>query len=655
MAPQKEPNPAQEHPEDVPPDLPVEEHPESYIRSTRGTATDVDGRPDLLRMEFAGPDSLIDPEDVKAQRAIRYVDLTLVPDASLLEMWEDLDPTEQRMYRAAILQELFDDSYEELETRLKSSGVVAREVGFVPGDIPSDTTLWRGICDIDEDMIKEAARRANNAVLHARLPGGSSLSDVSTDPGKPQFYYEITKYDREISTDQKMQKLTRVVAEYMELAIPHIDFGRDPSAPNYQYPPESFYRLLAHTALEDCYPEKGAELFRWLSGDDVDVPGASTLYRYAEQFDVDEHAERFLDATCALLERDGLPPSGPVHLGFDITKVPWYGNVETDEEDAPTDEEWRIKSDAKDNTTWYWALGVLSITAPDRNYVLGFEPVSDQKEYDQVLDTMLDRVSDRLDLTFGRIYLDSGLANTKIMDICDEHGLNWLIQAERSGRREELVEKLPPGTPGGQKGVEFGSDDPREINIFACPDHPETVKAQETDPDDEETETATLTEYTGEGEADSGSDREEASAGTNGDETESDEEETDAEYAESQSIEIRDEIDVEDGGTWSVWNTNMDIEERDLQGLAYQYRHRWRVETAIRQLKQDFTGRCGADSPRSRALSLGAGQLFFNFWVALRRELPFHFDHTGVQATGLEVLHGLREADFEEAQPSRRL
>ena len=262
---------------------------------------------------------------MKAQRAIRYVDLTLVPDAPLLEVWEDLDPTEQRMYRAAILQELFDDSYEELGTRLKSSGVVAREAGFDPNDIPSDTTLWRGICDLDEDVIKEAARRANNAVLHATLPGGSSLSEVSTDPGKPQFYYEITKYDREISTDQKMQKLTRVVAEYMELAIPHIDFGRDPSAPNYQYPPESFYRLLAHTALEDCYPEKGAELFRWLSDDDVDVPGASTLYRYAEQFDVDEHAERFLDATCALLERDGLPPLDRYILASTSRKCPGMG------------------------------------------------------------------------------------------------------------------------------------------------------------------------------------------------------------------------------------------------------------------------------------------------------------------------------------------
>ena len=84
-------------------------------------------------------------------------------------------------------------------------------------------------------------------------------------------------------------------------------------------------------------------------------------------------------------------------------------------------------------------------------------------------------------------------------------------------------------------------------------------------------------------------------------------------------------------GTWSVWNTNMDIEERDLRGLAYQYRYRWRVETAIRKLKQDFTGRCGVDSPRSRAFYLGTGQLLFNFWVGLRRELPHYFNHSRVR------------------------
>ena len=240
-------------------------------------------------------------------------------------------------------------------------------MGFDPDNPPSDTTLWRGIRDLDDNVIEEAARRADNAFLHVQLPSGRSLETIGTNPEKPQFYYEITKYDREISTERRMRKVTDIVAEYMTLAVPSISFDRDPDGPNYKYTPESFYRLLAHIALEDCYTENGSEMLRWLTGDDVDIPDPTTLHKHARKYDVDEHAERFLNATQAVLKRDGLLPPEPVHLGFDITKVPWYGRVDTDEDVSPTDEEWRIKTEVKDNTTWVWAVAVLSIVTPDRN------------------------------------------------------------------------------------------------------------------------------------------------------------------------------------------------------------------------------------------------------------------------------------------------
>lgn len=271
---------------------------------------------------------------MEAQRAIRYFDLTLAQRSDLFEEWDNLESGKQRMVRAAILKKLFDDGYEDLEERLRSSSLVAREMGFDPDNLPSDTTLWRGIRHLDDDVIEEAARRTDNALWHDQVPRGRPLETVGTNPGKPQFYYEITKYDREISTERKMRKVTDIVAEYMKLAIPSISFDRDPDGPNYKYTPESFYRLLAHIALEDCYAANGSEMLRWLTDDDVDVPDPTTLHKYACKYDIDEHAERFLDATQALLERDGLLPTEPVHLGFDITKVPWYGQVDTDEEGA---------------------------------------------------------------------------------------------------------------------------------------------------------------------------------------------------------------------------------------------------------------------------------------------------------------------------------
>jgi len=537
--------------------------PEAAITTDTGSwrrdFADIDGRPDLLRMGFAGPDSPIDFDTVKAQWAVRYFDLTLAQRSDLFEEWDDLESAKQRMVRAGILKELFNDGFEDLEQRLKSSNLITREIGFDSDSPPSDTTHWRGIRDLDDDVIEEAAQRVNNALLHAQLPKGRSLETVGTNPEKPQFYYEITKYDREISTERKMQQVTETVAEYTELAIPSISFNRDPDGPNYKYTPESFYRLLAHIALEDCYAANGSEMLQWLTDDDV--PDPTTLHKYARKYDVDEHAERFLDATKALLKRDGLLPTEPVHLGFDIKKVPWYGSVNTDEDGAPIDEEWRIKAEVKDNTTWFWAIAVLSIVTPDRNYVLGFEPVGAADEYDRALDIMLERAEERFDLEFGRIYLDSRLGNTKIMNVCEEYGLNWLIQGEMNGEREELVKKLPTSTPGGKKRVEFGADK-KEINIFACPDPKETIKSTGKDVSDK-SDTPTLDEFTPE--SDNGTPSKDTETG--GSDTPDN-----VKYTVGGGVKARDELEIEGDGTWSVWNTNMDIAERDLRGLAYQYR-----------------------------------------------------------------------------------
>lgn len=42
-----------------------------------------------------------------------------------------------------------------------------------------------------------------------------------------------------------------------------------------------------------------------------------------------------------------------------------------------------------------------------------------------------------------------------------------------------------------------------------------------------------------------------------------------------------------------------DVPDERLRKYAYQFRDRWQVETAIRQLKHDFQGRCGS---RKRAV-----------------------------------------------------
>jgi len=619
MAPKDDPDQHRQLPKESYADIPPEAFRRSYIPAPRSreTFTDVDNHPDLIPLAHAGPDSPIDSDIVRAQQALRYFEFTLVPGGDFFDGWEELSAGEQGLIRAAVLQEFFNDSYKELEKRLKSSSVVAREAGFDPDDPPSDTTLWRKISDlsddgvIEDDAIKEVARRADIALLHMSMPGGRALHQVGVSPRKPDFYYEITKHEREIDIDEKMDAITELVSEYMVRAVPHIDFDRDSDAPNYQYCPEAFYRLLAHMALEDCYAEKGSELLDWQTDDDVGVPDASTLYRYADEYSVDEHANRFLNATCELLNRKKVLPDEPVHLGFDITEIPWYGKTKTDEEGSSASDEPRIKSRLRVNTVWFWEVAVLSIVAPERNYVLGFSPIgaSDEEDDAQTLDKMLNRVEDRFDLEFGRIYLDSGLASVKFADVCEDHDLNWLMQDNVDGKREQIVKDAPEDTPGYCWKAKYGNED-REMHMFACPKPKERIKATGKESDEDETENRTLEEF-GALTDDENVEQDAGDGSVNGTH----------ENVKKGEIRFRHDLTIEEDETWSAWNTNMDVRYRNLPGLAYNYEYRWRVETAIRQLKHSFTGRCGVDSPKRRALYLGAGQLFFNIWVVLNHAL----------------------------------
>jgi len=373
--------------------------------------------------------------------ALRYFKHKIAPETDLIDRWEELDDKQQRWYCAGLLQAHFDDDYRSLNDRLTEWSRVASEAGFSSQDVPHYSTFSRHLRDLDDDVLAEAARRASNAALHQQLPGGTHFERLGTNPSKPRSYYKILNKDCEESMDGKMQEATRVVAEYLELTTPHISFDRDQKAPNFKYPIHIFYQLLAHLALEDCYAENGAELFRWVSGDDVDIPPASTLRTYAKKYEVEQHEERFFNATCALFERTGIAPPDRVHLAYDITTEPWYGK----------ENRWVTGSLPEDNTNEYWHYAILSIVPPNQgeinlpcqNYILGATPIKERTEIADALDRMLNRVRSNLDLNLGRIYLDRQMYQAGVVTKCREHSLNWIIQAPEKGAARELVRETP--------------------------------------------------------------------------------------------------------------------------------------------------------------------------------------------------------------------
>lgn len=517
------------------------------------------------------------PEVEHALDALTHFKSVIGPESDLISNWDGLDDDSQSWYCVGLLRELFDDGYRDLEERLENQPRVATAVGLSSKNPPHYSTLSRQIGKLDEHVLEQAARWASNAALHQLLPQGNPLDGLSEAPSKPRSYYEIIDEEWSVGMDEKMRQATRIVGEYLALTTPHVRSGRDRKAPNFKYPIESFIRLLAHIALECWHLESGADILRWQSDDDVDVPTASTVRNYARKQEVEKLEEKFLKASCALLEREELLPPRPVHLAYDVTKVRWYG----------AEHEWTSGGQKDANTTDFWHYAVLSATGPDRNYVLGATPIKKPTEIAQALRRLLRRVHTHADFDIGRIYFDSEMYREDIVTTCREIGANFLIQAKDTGKPGRLVEEAREGEPAKCSNMEFaGLTSPnKRVNAFAYPIHPGEV----------------------------GSSKREKSH--------------------------------------TAWITDHDVDTCNLRALAYQYRNRWQVETAIRQLKHDFQGRCGSNNRGVRTMYFGAAQLFFNFWVALNHELPYHLgDPATFQLTGQEVLHAIRDADVESAR-----
>ena len=571
---------------------------------------------------------------------LRHFELRIVPECDEIGNWDDLDRRSQRLHRTAVLQKHFESSnwgYRELEEVLEEGRTIPRELGFGSNDGTDHTTISTAIkaLDVPEGFHAEAAEYSYNASLYNGLPETPSFDRLPPYPPKPRSYYELADGEKwTVDMDSKMERATKTVAEYMALVSPTLELHRDKSAAQFKYPVEEIYRLLAHIALEKCAAKNGSELLAWLS--DSDTPSDSTLHEYIDPVDdddptyeVEEIEEMFMKATCSLLERETLAPTSPVHLAYDITATPWYGDE---------DHIWVTGTIPEDNTNQFWHYAVLSTVSPGRNYVLGVTPIKDRKEKAAALDRMLNQLRSHLDLELGRIYLDRQMYASGVIRKCRQHGLNWLIQAPEVGTPKRLARKTPLSKENDTAKFQMTGfkHEYEKVNCFVQRIHEDEIEYD----DRVSTPSTELTRYVGN---DSGSD----------DAERPDEQNQLSEYADEipEAEEDPNESDAPGVGnpdTHRAWITDLDVEERDLRGLAHQYRDRWKIETAIRQIKHTFQGQCRSSRRQVRTLYFGAAQLFFNFWVALNHELPHHLGHpANFRLTGLETLHAIRDADFE--------
>ncbi|OYR43337.1 hypothetical protein DJ82_00030 [Halorubrum sp. Ib24] len=203
---------------------------------------------------------------------------------------------------------------------------------------------------------------------------------------------------------------------------------------------------------------------------------------------------------------------------------------------------------------------------------------------------MLQQLRKNADPEFGRIYMDSQLFEADIVTACREHGLNWMIQAPDKEMYTELAENASSGEPK-KEDITFTNFDAshRTFNAIIWPVPDEEVGQKETTP------ATDLTRY---------HDQTESINDSSSDETDPDSSPQSRLDRHGKMPPVAETPDAGSGesDTHTIWITDMDVGERDLEGLGYQYRHRWRIETAIRQLKHTFQGQCRSSDRLRRAV-----------------------------------------------------
>lgn len=480
----------------------------------------------------------------------------------VLDQRRDLDDKEWRRWALVLIARARDSSVRATVRRLEDHPDLADRMGFDDG-VPHHSTISRSV---DLDDTEEVLQPFLKRMRHAALRMGATIPDSLAEE-----YGLINWVDADVTMDEKMDTAESLLASLLTGVLPHIGFDRDPDAPNYNYPPESFYALLAHLALEQSFAETGARTLQWMGAQST-VPEAKTLFRYIREYTVEEIDEKFAAATATLLDNADLP--SPLHLAYDVTNVRWYGDSSV---------HWANGTLPKDNTSYAWQFAVLSAVHPDHMYILGALPLRSESNLDAILRLFLRRAIDRFDVSVGRVYMDSQLARAGVIETIRSVNADYLIQAPDDGKVSNLLDAAPAGEPEPKPNIPFSDfSGPDRPNAFAYPIPPAEV------------------------------------GGTN---------------------QKRDH---------TAFLTDLDVEERDLQGLAYQFRSRWRIETSIRELKNRFHARTRSDDGEIRAWFFLTAALFYNLHSRINGMLPawLGVPPGEVHLTGEEFLHILREGEF---------
>lgn len=610
----------------------------------------LDIEPDTTSPESSKLESLIEKARDQLSEQYDRIDDYIAnysPDAVPHDDLKDSRFPTQAMVRAYILKLLSPQigDYALLETRLNHNPQWASRMGFDPTDIPDRTTFstswWERYRPAMREHIRfEAARAARYAQDY----------DLDLSPTASELIAHFSKDtpDSDIPEEYRIENdaRDRVFNEFRDLFTDLLDYGR---GPNKSIPSDDLTELATFTSRRNESVQGGRDVYtkenpvtddEYLSAETLAKPIrnyarhlAESNYAQNNALPPDERAydwsvnpedrdygegERWHDRTERGIERqvEMLQSRGmldrPVDICIDGTAREYNNRNDTDVDEP----DGVLHRYPKYETGYAWED--ITVTAIYRGRAIVLASISKVKsdEQFQCVRYLIDRACDLVNVR--NVYADSEYATEKICSYIVQSGMDYVIKKRKTrGEVKEFLEDDAEGRADWKAyEIEGGDHRKHKTTLIALEAKSKSVtkkgeqrKQKEQAEEDEDTAQTQLP-GTNVRPDDAGADE--------------DEPEEDAEGIKRES-----------------WVTSFDVVARGLEpngvgprreektafGIGQLYRKRWSIETAFRDIKQNFKAK-----PRSRCL--GVRRFFFmlclllyNCWALLNLIVADEADH----------------------------
>lgn len=553
-----------------------------------------------------GDDALPEPQVAPLVHAIAT---TPVPTQPGSDQYDDAAYSEASMMRAHVYRLAHDDLGSHYQTELALDDGVGEAFGFE--ETPSHNTLsraWR-------ERFSKATR--NNIESLAELLGSQIDSPQDLGNVRPQPEPEWPEQDLPGVPDVDRQEKDRAYRRVRPVLHEVIDFDRGPNA---SVPAETLTEFASYLSRRNTFAEQGSERFR-AEHDDAEVFSPETFRRavrnkerekmrlstddtiwtdpqdwsvtyndeYGETDDWHGATEEAIDRLVSTLKDEGVI-DGPVPVCIDGSVREWHKHPDgADTSPIGVYQETRFSTN--------YAYKDMSATAVigDRTIVLGNVSRVPGDKFFKAVKYLVDRARDLVDVEL--FLADAEFANTDVCRYIETVGEDYIMKKPHRGRVKDFLGEAS----GNADYTEFEMRSPRKgiqhnTTLFAVEKRGKIgtkkgVKRSET------TDQTSLGDY--------GS----LSGQTSFDDYSGDE--------EIERVAFVTNREIDGVGIDPKKNPVAHDPDGTVWGCAAEYRRRWAIETAFRQVKYQFLGKTTSRDLGVRRFFWSLALILYNSWAVM--------------------------------------